>query len=294
MRGFALVACTISALSVLTFNVPLHAATLINVSPGGTDNGSCGASGTPCKTLQRAINRAAAGDTVKLQQAGDYGFATIDKKIDILGVQGAGVFSPPNTPCIIVQASESDYVTISELTCDQAGAAQDGILFNSGRFLRLDNVIIRGGTGGGCGVSFRTETTSGLSIANSTITEFSGSNATTGVASGGVCIAPGGSGDASGQLTKVNLEVNGHGFRSNAASGAGSSFLLEDCLVANNQFVGIVSQGNGSDVYVHNSRVALNGRGLFPTQGGALISEGGNAVIGNNTDGTFTSTKTTE
>lgn len=47
------------------------AATTIHVAPTGSDNGSCGADATPCKTIQQAVNLAHNGDVI-LVAAGTY------------------------------------------------------------------------------------------------------------------------------------------------------------------------------------------------------------------------------
>jgi hypothetical protein len=292
MRGFVLLACAVSALTVLAFTArPSHAAAIINVSPGGTDNGSCGASGTPCKTLQGAINRAAAEDTVKLQQAGDYGPATIDKSINILGVQGAGVFSPAGGPCVTVTATVSNVVVIiTEFTCDMGGTFDfDGIKFNSGDSLFLSKVVVRGGSGDTCGVFFQPNAASFLTMTDTTVTAFRGEQQD----NAGVCVTPRAGGDATATLQRVNLSANDVGLSSTATATSTSNVTIIDSIIGD-YFVGIDSSGSHSRVFVRHCVVAMNPKGLVARSGGQIISLGDNTVVGNNSNESFTSTDATE
>src|SRR5262245_45134344 len=127
--------------SAVLFAAPASAGT-IYVAPNGADTATCGAVGTPCKTLQKGHDRADAGGTVLLTQPGNYGGAVITKPMNILGVPGAGVFSP-TTPCLTVNmAGGNDTLNVSGLTCNMDGVAKDGILFNDGHKLRLENTVI--------------------------------------------------------------------------------------------------------------------------------------------------------
>ncbi|NJK84214.1 MAG: hypothetical protein HC912_10880, partial [Saprospiraceae bacterium] len=56
----------------------------IFVSNSGIDNAACGAAGSPCATIQFAIDKAAAGDVIEVQ-AGTYAGFNITKSLTING-----------------------------------------------------------------------------------------------------------------------------------------------------------------------------------------------------------------
>jgi hypothetical protein len=85
-------------------------------------------------------------------------------------------------------------VTIHELICDQGGAAQHGILFNSGHYLVMNEVVIRNGGGNTCGLLLRSNSETVLDVRDSTISGFAG------VGGSAVCLLPGVDGRALGYL----------------------------------------------------------------------------------------------
>ena len=253
------------------------------VTPDGADGAGCGTPAAPCKTVQGAVNQADVGGTILLSQPGNYGAATINKSLNIRGVQGAGIFSPGARPCINWNGTVNSVLTIEELACDMDGAASDGLVFNSGHKLRLDNVVIRGATGTSCGV--RVKPSSGndeLIINNSTFSE----NGTTGTNDGGgICLLPTGTAHVSTILRNSMLENDRHGLVSAPAGSATSSLLIDGSDFSNNAG-GIFSVGPNSTACIRNSTISGNTfQGLGG--GGGLLNGGGNTVWNNITNGTF-------
>jgi hypothetical protein len=275
---------------ILAFSFsPAKAVTTIVVDVTGTDNGTCGVPASPCKTLQGGVDRAATGDTVFLDLAGDYGPATVDKTITIQAVKGAGVFSPPSMPCVTINGGASTSVTILELTCDQGGAAEHGILFQAGNFLELRSVTIRAGSGGACGLYVQSTTSASTFWVNySSITKFLGTNG------GAVCAVPAANNHAEGYLNFVAMEDNENGIRASGTQ-SGSSvdiFMTSSSAALNN--TGVNATGPLSAVFVTNSKIVSNAVGLKHSAGAQITSYGQNSVAGNGSNGTFTNTLGTE
>ena len=255
----------------------------------GTDSGSCGASSSACRTLQQAVTNASAGDTVFLTVAGDYGPATIDKTLFIQAVKGAGVFSPPSVPCITVDGDATTRVGIVELTCDQDGAAQHGIVYLTANSLRFDRVDIRGGTGGKCGLFVNPSTDAVIGLSHTTISNFSGGNG------GGICVtAPAGI-RVWGMAERATLDNNQNGvvFTATAGGPGAAMFFSYSDIHTNN--VGVNAIGTAAKIYLRTTDVSSNFvMGLKRSSGGQIVSSGLNSVKGNAVDGTFSSISATE
>jgi hypothetical protein len=261
---------------------PATAATF-NVSPGGSDAGSCGTHAAPCRTLQRAINRANDGDTILLTEPGDYGPGVVVDSVNILAVPGAGVFSP-TTSCLVFNGASTAVLNVTDLTCNMDRAPADGIVLNSGHKMRLENVRVRNLVGSRCGA--RVKPSSGnteLQVRNSTFSEIGTTGTNTG---GGICILPTGTGQVSGVLRNNTIQNNRHGVVSSAAGSAGSNVLIDNSDLSANAG-GIFSVGANSTLCVRNSTVSGNTfQGLGG--GGALLNGGNNLIWNNATDGMFT------
>jgi hypothetical protein len=272
-----------AVLAGLVFTVaPVTAATFYT-SPGGSDAGACGTHAAPCRTLQRAINRANDGDTILLTEPGDYGPGVIVDSVNIVGVPGAGVFSP-TTSCLVFNGAPTAVLNVTDLTCNMDRAPADGVVLNSGHKLRLDNVRVRDLIGSRCGA--RVKPSSGnteLQVRNSTFSE----NGTTGSNNGGgICILPTGTGQVSGVLRNNTIQNNRHGVVSSAAGSAGSNVLIDGSDLSGNAG-GIFSVGANSTLCVRNSTVS--GNTFMGLGGGGILLDGGNNLVWNNAaNGAFT------
>jgi hypothetical protein len=260
---------------------PVIAATFY-VTPSGSDAGTCGPPGSPCKTLQRAIDRANDGDTILLTEPGDYGPGVVVDSVNIMAVPGAGIFSP-TTPCLVFNGAPTAVLNVTDLTCNMDRAAADGIVLNSGHKMRLDNVRVRDLVGSRCGA--RVKPSSGnteLHVRNSTFSEIGTTGTNTG---GGICFLPTGTAQVSGVLRNNTIQNNRHGVVSSAAGSAGSKLLIDNSDLSGNAG-GIFSVGPNSSVCVRNSTVTNNSfQGLG---GGGILLDGGNNTVWNNSvNGTF-------
>src|SRR5262249_50515052 len=100
------------------------------VSHAGVDNGTCGATPTPCRTFQTAHDNVAAGGIVGVLDPSDYGAVTITKSVSITndGSGEAGILSTAQFPAaaITINAGPGDIVGLRGLVLDGADAGNMG------------------------------------------------------------------------------------------------------------------------------------------------------------------------
>lgn len=263
--------------------VPSMATELV-VSTYGQNDSTCGSyvyPARPCKTLQYALNKAASGDTLVLVLVGDYGPATVARAVNIRGAPGAGIYSPAGVPCLTINAGVNDLVSIAGVTCDQAGASKDGIVFNSGHRLRLVDVTLQRGGSAVCGIRFRPN--------NNAEFDFSEVRASN-WGLGGICVQPRAGADVRGVIENASLQDNMYGILSMAGAGLLVAVTCDGCRIAGGT-VGAYSNGVGSTVRLKGDLISNNGTGLSRPNNGKVVSNGGNSVIGNTINGTFTATE---
>lgn len=255
-------------------------ASQIRVSSFGKDTPTCGTTVfDACRTLQHGVDRANAGDTVYLDLVGDYGPATIAKTINIIGAADAGIYSPADA-CLTINGAIDDIVTVTNLTCDQAGAARHGIVFNSGHRLRLVDVRLTHGGSGACGVRFQPNTNAEFDFFN--VHETSWGTAAN-------CIFPRAGADVTGVIANAGMQDDLYGIRTSAPAGSLIAVSCDECRISGGT-VGILSSGAGSTVRIKNCLITENGTGLSHPNDGAVVSNGGNSIIGNTVNGTVTAT----
>lgn len=126
------------------------ASALVNrafVSAVGRDAGTCGAVTAPCKTLQYALDHALnPGGEADILTSGDYGPVSIAKAITIVNQSGgvASVTQPTaGGTAVTVAAAASDVVFLRGLSIDGVGAANVGVLFQSGATLEIIDCTVR-------------------------------------------------------------------------------------------------------------------------------------------------------
>jgi hypothetical protein len=284
----ALLACALSA-------APAQAASNRTfVSGKGTDTGTCTLA-APCKTFAFALNQTNAGGEIDVLDPAGYGAVTITKAISIVndgvGVAAIGVSSGNG---ITISAGATDSVHLRGLTIAGLSSGSNGILFNTGGNLAIENCVIR---------NFAN---AGLNIAPSTASSFSVSNT---IASNnavvGIAVQRAASVVVSGVLSNVTANNNGSGINvagsgaslnvtianseasnnSSVGVGATSATVLLHSVVASNNNTGVVA-ATSSTLLLAQSVVTGNATGVFLTGGGILNSYGDNDINGNTTDNT--------
>src|SRR5438132_5253403 len=110
------------------------------VAGTGVDSGDCSNAATPCRSLQYAIDQAAAGAEVVIVSSGGYGGATITKSISVNAPTGVIAFVGRT---ITVNIPSTDTVTLRGLSMNGAvfGDAE-GIDFTAGGTLNIENTVI--------------------------------------------------------------------------------------------------------------------------------------------------------
>jgi hypothetical protein len=287
IRLFAL-----AAAALLLSGQALAQATRTWVSGVGDDVNPCSRT-APCKTFAGAISKTAAGGEINAIDPGGYGVVTITKSITIDG-RGtmASVLSALSPSAIIVNAGPNDVVILRNLSINGATTGTNGIRFIAGGELHVEDVNIVGIAG--TGILFQPSAASALFVNNTTIR-----NANT----GGILVAPTGSGTAVAAINRTALDGNGRGLRAED----GSTVVVRDSHAAGNIANGfvalgvtrnvdltlenVVSAGNGatgiyagalSTVRISNTMVTRNNAGLQAVDGGNITSFGNNRVIANN------------
>ena len=221
------------------------------------------------------------GEVVVLDPAG-FGSSTltIDKSVSI--IVPAGIFGGIRVTsgnAIIVAAGPSDTVVLRGLTLNNG---TDGIVFQSGAALHVENCIINGFSSAGILVPSSAGDNARLYVKDTICRRnFNGVICRAGRASldhvrleqsGNIGLFAG----VGAQVSIANSVASGrHGLW-----GDGSELNIEACLVANNNARGITSAG-AATIRVSNSTVTNNGTGLTIFTGATLESRGNNTVRGN-------------
>jgi len=298
----------LGALMALAFSAaPAQAqATRTWVSGVGDDVNPCSRT-APCKTFAGAISKTAAGGEINCLDPAGYGAVTINKSlvIDCHFTEG-GALAAGNG--IVVNAASTDVVVLRGLDIFGVSPPTNGVRILVAAAVHIEDCVIRRfNLTGSDGVSFAPSVSSKLYISNTTITENGG-----GGTGGGIEVKPTAGATASVVLNNVRVEHNNgtNGLRLDSTSGAIAAMVNGSDFSGNGQGIAVVTTGafsnlslvnqstiasnttgivaNGSvRVRVKNSIITNNGTGVNPAGGSFIDDLGGNALIGNTTDGAF-------
>ena len=285
------------------------------VSGLGDDVNPCSRT-APCKTFAGAISKTAAGGEINCLDPGGFGAVTIKKSISIVCESGAAGVLAPGTNGINISAGPSDIVVLRGLDIQGFNSGLNGIKFDTGGALHVENCIIRGFLGApGHGILFAPSATSQLFVRDTVIADNNkGANAAA------IFVQPTGSGTASGIIDNVKMLNGGNGLvvdgsvstgnqmavvmRNSVASGNSSNGLkvasaagktparaiVDHSAIVTNA-TGISSAGTGADATVAYSDVTSNSTGLAFAAPGEIRSYQTNQIRGNKvTNGAFSST----
>ena len=247
------------------------------VSGVGDDANPCSRT-APCKTFAGAISKTAAKGEINVLDPGGFGAVTITKSIHIRALGNtAGVLTNAANG-INVSAGATDRVTLTGLDINGLDTAANGIKFNSGKMLRIEDCQIYGFATSG--VSFTPSTANArMIISNTTIHD--------NTAGTGVGVQPTGAG-ALVTIRDSSLDDNVNGIAAASPPQASIVNLFRSHVSDNTN--GIFSTGSLSDVRIGSNDISGNTNGLVSSASGKITSFGNNMITGNGTDGSPTNT----
>src|SRR5688572_18232013 len=305
---------TVKALFAVTFVLVVASAaqaqaTRTWVSGVGDDVNPCSRT-APCKTFAGAISKTAAKGTISVLDPGGFGAVTITKSITIDGGGIVGSILAAGINGVVVNAGATDVVRLRNISIDGAGTGIDGVRFLAGGTLIIENVRINDFTADG--VKFQPSGNSRLVIADSHISNITGS---------AVHTVPGAAGSAVASLHDVRLYSSGFGVKAEdrtnqmsirdsfignhlnsgvqaQSTAAVVSVNVDNCHISNNGLTnagaaGVKAKGDSATVNISESLVTGNPNGLGPETGGAIVSFGSNRVVFNTVNGNATGNITT-
>src|SRR5262245_54460053 len=256
----------------------------------GNDANNCDRP-TPCRTFQVAHNNTLANGEITVLDPGGYGAVTITKGISIIndGVGEAGALVSGGANGITISAGANDKVSLRGLTIKGIGfGGGNGIVFNTGASLTIENCVIRNQTNismslsGGKGIWFRPTASSSLAVVNTVIADNEDH---------GILVEPSGSGTVKVALSRTELHNNGFGGLGNGllVSGVFSTGTINatvvDSVAHNNGFTGFLVNSAVSEavaaLMLVRSVASNNQTGVSALGGNATVRIGQSTITGN-------------
>jgi hypothetical protein len=234
------------------------------VSSSGVDGNPCTVT-APCATFAHAYTLTQPDGIIAALNPGKYGPLTIAYPVTVNGNGWAAITGPAQGNGITVNAGSGN-VILAGLEVDGAGAAYNGIVFNSGGSLTIDNCIVKdfvqGGSGGtgtsGNGIWIApTSGTINFAIVNTIAVD----NASAGIIYG----QPSGSAAASGVIDHVvatNNPGNGIDVVMLGGSGGSAAVTISNSVANNNGEAGIAASGSSYIVTLDHDEVSNNLTGV--------------------------------
>ena len=257
-----------AALACSFATAPAHARARVFVASYGSDSNPC-TFGSPCKTFQHAHDVVDAGGEVTAIDSAGFGPISITKAVTITSPDGveAGIVPAAGGNAITINAGSSDAIGLRGLTINGAGSALNGVVFNTGGPLTIQNCVVRNLTGQG--INFVPIT--GISSLSVTYT-YVGNNG-----GYGILVQPSGSASATAVFNHVEAQYNGPNAYGIALDGSLTSGTVDGTAtdsVSSNNGGGFLVQSNGTvangNLMVLRSVAANNHTGLQALNLGAL------------------------
>jgi hypothetical protein len=277
MRSHSLCLALISVASIVA-SAPAQAQngslTRTFVSSSGVDGNGCTIA-APCATFAHAYTLTAGSGIIAALDPGKYGGLNIVGPITVNGNGWAAITGTTGGNGITVNISGgTGNVILTGLEIDGAGAAYNGIAFESGASLTIANCIVKDFivNGGNTG--------NGILIAPTSSANFTVVN-TIAVNNGNAGIqyaATSGSPTTIGTIDHVVATNNTGSGMGVAASSGSAAISISNSIASNNGSSGIVSSGSAT-LTVDNDEISNNGIGLDVMSGTVVLSR---SVINNN------------
>jgi hypothetical protein len=141
MRRLFTLAAGVFALAVASSPaLALSARTFVSVT--GTDTGAC-ATAEPCRTFAYALTQTSPSGEIIVLGSGGYGAVTINKAVSIINTSNFAGVTVASGNGITINAGTTDSVTLRGLTIDGGGSGSNGIVYNSGESLTIDQCDVQ-------------------------------------------------------------------------------------------------------------------------------------------------------
>jgi hypothetical protein len=248
------------------------------VAAQGSDSNPC-TFGQPCRSFQAAFAATSPGGEIDVLDPAGYGSLTITHAISIQGHGYAGL-AVPSGDGITINAGASDKINLRGLLLDGVGTGSNGVVFNTGASLNIQDCVIRNFASGG--ISFTPTALSALFVSNTLVSDNIGGF---GIKIANLISSP--YTTTSAVLTRDELDNNGDGI--DISPGFLETYVsIVDSVVANNADSGVKilnSAGFGAAVMLLGSSVINNNVGLnsSPYSGPCQIYAAHSTIFGNGT-----------
>jgi len=282
MLRITLSACGAALLALGLIADPAQAQPMrVFVAAQGSDGNPC-TFALPCRTFQHAHDVVAAGGEIDVLDPAGYGTLAINKAISIQGHGFAGIAAPGNANGIVINAGAGDRINLRGLLIDGVGSGADGIRFQAGGSLNIQDSLIRNFLGAfpeGYGIRFEPSASANLFVSDTVISD----NSYKGI---GVLADGSGGGAVTVVLDRVEIANNNdRGLLAYAGVGGASvKVSLRDSVVAYNG-IGVHAQSLSPPIFVtvSSSGIDNNNQGLLADGATAAIYLTRSTLTGNTT-----------
>jgi hypothetical protein len=276
MRKGSFVAVATGVAFAACAGVPAHAAgslTRTFVSSAGVDSNPCTIA-APCASFAAAYNAVQANGIIAALDPGRYGPLTISYPVTVNGNGWSAITALANGNGVTINAGSGNVVLIG-LEIDGAGAAYNGIVFNSGGSLTIRNCLVKdfivnnGNPNGTSGNGILIAPTSGT-IDFTVVDTIAVNNGNVGVQYSPASGTP----TATGAIDHVVATNNTGSGIAVTVSGGSVAVSISNSVASNNGSSGIVTNSNPGIITVtaDNDEISNNGTGLSVTSGTVLLS----------------------
>jgi len=275
---------TLIALAISS--APAHAQNARSFVSGlGNDANAPNCSRTaPCRTFQVAHDSTLASGEISVLDPGSYGAVTITKSISIIndGVGEAGALVSGGLNGININAGANDRISLRGLTVKGIGfGGGNGIVFSTGRFLSVENCVIRAMTGTsvnqfiGYGIIFNPSSDAELNVSNTVTSDNEGH---------GIAIVP--RSNAKAQVAFNYVQANKNGSVGIAFADSTSGLIIaaiDNSVIAYNTVgIGLDAPAQHGPVLANVTRSVVIGNGTgFLSGVSGVIAVGQSNVTGN-------------
>jgi hypothetical protein len=283
-HGFCFALLSVAA---VVATAPAQAAGILTrtfVSSAGSDSNPCTIT-APCASFAAAYNAVAADGIIAALDPGKYGPLAITMPVTVNGNGWAAVTATAQGNGFTVNAVSGN-VILTGLEIDGAGAAYDGIVFNSGSSLTVTNCVVQNmvqdqNADANTGNGILLQPTSGtidIAITNTTVSN----NGNVGLSYYPASGLP----TVNGIFDRITATANQYGINvdSSNASGGTTSISLTNSIASNNSSFGI-SAFDGSTamgVLIDNVNASSNYVGIDATGPAKIVL--GHSIVTNNAD----------